>query len=125
MVKQQPLFTIQQLSLRLSIPRPTLRFWEKELDGIIVPLRTCGGQRRYTAEHISIIEEIQKLKRKGMSLAEIKRKLGNNNRIQDGNSDLVSMDLLVNRIAEVVKAEISSFLQRDDSVSKALEVDES
>ena len=42
----------------------------------MVPLRTNGGQRRYAAEHISIIEEIKGLKRAGLSLVEIKRKMG-------------------------------------------------
>lgn len=49
---------------------PTLRFWEKELDGIIVPLRTRGKQRRYGVETASVIEEIKSLREKGMGLAE-------------------------------------------------------
>ena len=68
--------TIQQVSQRLDIPKPTLRFWEKEFEGILVPLRTNGGQRRYAAEHIFIIEEIRMLKKAGLTLVEIKRKLG-------------------------------------------------
>ena len=35
----------------LMVPaKPTLRLWEKELDGIIVFHRTRGGQRRYALE---------------------------------------------------------------------------
>ena len=37
----------------------TLRFWEKELGEIIIPLRTPGGQRRYKETHISILEQIK------------------------------------------------------------------
>ena len=66
METQEQLLTIQQLSLRLNIPKPTLRFWEKELDGIIVPLRTRGGQRRYSVQHILIIEEVTNLKKRGI-----------------------------------------------------------
>ena len=68
--------TIQQVSQKLDVPKPTLRFWEREFDGILVPLRTNGGQRRYAPEHISVIEEIKMLKKAGLSLVEIKRKLG-------------------------------------------------
>ena len=68
--------TIQQVSQQLDIPKPTLRFWEKEFEGILVPLRTSGGQRRYALEHVAIIQEIKLLKQAGLSLVEIKRTLG-------------------------------------------------
>ena len=68
--------TIQQVSEKLDVPKPTLRFWEREFEGILVPLRTNGGQRRYAPEHVSVIEEIKMLKRAGLSLVEIKGKLG-------------------------------------------------
>lgn len=125
MDKQQQFFTIQQLSQKLNIPKPTLRFWEMELDGIIVPHRTSGGQRRYTFEHVSIIEKINNLRREGMSLAEIKRELRSNNNFQHDNLDSNKMDLLVKRIAEVVREEVSSFFNGDDPDSKIFKVDES
>ncbi|WP_369707420.1 MerR family transcriptional regulator [Desulfosarcina sp. BuS5] len=34
---------MQQVSTKLNILKPTLRFWEKEFNGILVPLRTNGG----------------------------------------------------------------------------------
>jgi len=68
--------TIQQVAQKLDIPKTTLRFWEREFEGILVPLRTNGGQRRYAPEHVSVIEEIKMLKKAGLSLVEIKRKLG-------------------------------------------------
>ncbi len=67
--------SIKEVSHKLRIPKHTLRFWEKELNGITVPHRTDGGQRRYTLEHISTIKEIKKFRKKGMSLTEIKGKL--------------------------------------------------
>lgn len=124
MNQQKQLFTIQEISRKLKIPKPTLRFWEKELDGIIVPLRTRGGQRRYTLEHISILEKIKNLRRKGMSLAEVKEELGNNNRAKSDNSNADNIDFLVNRIAKVVRAEVSSFIQNGGVRQKPFEVDE-
>ena len=73
---QEQAITIQQVSQKLDIPKATLRFWEREFEGILVPLRTNGGQRRYAPEHISVIKKIKMLKKDGMSLIQIKRKLG-------------------------------------------------
>lgn len=110
----EQLFTIQQLSQKLKIPKPTLRFWEKELDGIIVPFRTNGRQRRYTLEHISIIKEIKKFRKKGMSLAEVKRRLTKGNEPEGVHANSNKVALLANRIAEVVREEIYSLFQEED-----------
>jgi len=111
MNRLQPHLTIQQISQKLKIPKPTLRFWEKEFEGILIPLRTQGGQRRYTAKHISVIEEINNLKKMGMSLGEIRSELSNNHNKKDDNSNPNKFDLLADRIAGVVKEEIYSFLK--------------
>jgi DNA-binding transcriptional MerR regulator len=55
MKEEAILYTIQQLSEKLKISKPTLRFWEKELKNIIVPRRTGGGQRRYTRDNQNAI----------------------------------------------------------------------
>ena len=106
---ENQLLSIQEVSALLNVPKPTLRFWEKELDGILAPLRTNGGQRRYTVENIAVIEEIKKLKKKGMSLAEIKKQINNTNKGDNSNSNRV--DLLAVRVAEVVKAEVNRFFE--------------
>jgi DNA-binding transcriptional MerR regulator len=108
----EQLFTIQQVSMKLNIPKPTLRFWEEELDGIIVPNRTSGGQRRYNSEHISIIEDIAYLKKRGMSLAEIRKQLGNHYKKNGDFSDSNNIDHLAERIAQAVRTEIYSFFEK-------------
>ena len=128
--------TIQQVSQKLDVPKPTLRFWEREFVGILVPLRTNGGQRRYAPEHISVIKKIKMLKKAGLSLVEIKRKMGKG--IDDlligglddwekgsswgqmseaggqesGDERVDGIDLLAERVAEVVKMEVHRFFQR-------------
>jgi DNA-binding transcriptional MerR regulator len=110
---QTPLktLTIQEASERAGISKHTLRFWEKELSGVIVPLRTRGGQRRYTFEHILMVEEIKRLKGKGYSLDDIKRDLNRrlNSEAEPANGQ--GADILANRIAEIVRAAIFSFLE--------------
>ena len=131
---QEQAITIQQVSQKLDIPKPTLRFWEREFEGILVPLRTNGGQRRYAQEHVSIIEEIKMLKKAGLSLVEIKRKLGKGQRSEvrgqrsgsmskageqmsgagswvSGDERTDRIDLLAARVAEVVRAEVNKFFE--------------
>lgn len=91
----------------------TLRFWEKILSGIIVPLRTKGGQRRYTKQHLSIISEIKQMKKNGLSLNDIKVKMDDTNKNGEGER-VDKIDLLANQIAEVVKSSIYDFLADDE-----------
>ncbi len=99
--------SVAEISKKLKVPKHTLRFWEREFNGTIVPLRTQGGQRRYTAEHVAVIEMIKKLRDRGLSLSEIKRELANGNK--DGQGRTTKIDLLATRVAEVVKTEVYNF----------------
>lgn len=119
MIDFEQLYTIQQLSVKLKIPKPTLRFWEKEFEGILQPLRTHGGQRRYAPEHVSVIKEIKILKKAGLSLIEIRSKLGKGqmsaagrHRSRDEKTDKI--DLLAERVAEVVKIEVLRLFQKEE-----------
>ncbi len=101
------LFTISEVSGRLNVPKHTIRFWEKEFKGIVLPLRTIGGQRRYSSEDLLVIERIRRLRTEGMSLPEIKRKLGNDS--GEFSSPGNRVDLLADRVAQAVKTEVYSF----------------
>ena len=103
--------TIQEVSDRAGISKHTLRFWERELNGVIVPLRTKGGQRRYTLEHVLVVEEIKRLKGKGLSLDDIRRDLNRrfNSEVEHYNHQRA--DVLANKIAEMVRTAIFSFLE--------------
>jgi DNA-binding transcriptional MerR regulator len=103
------LLTILQVSERLNIPKHTLRFWEKELNGLVVPLRTHGGQRRYTVENLVILEEIKRQRDNGCSLSEIVKKIRQN--CEAETLHLNKIDLLANRVAEVVKVELYNFFK--------------
>lgn len=113
MEKLMKTLTIQEVSERLGITKHTLRFWEKELDGVILPLRTKGGQRRYTLEHLFVIDEIKRLKTKGLSLANIKEELDKRYNNTANSKEPEKVDLLANRIAEIVKSTIHSFFEQE------------
>ena len=103
--------TIQEVSDRAGISKHTLRFWERELNGVITPLRTKGGQRRYTLEHVLMVEEIKRLKGKGHSLDDIRRELNRRFNMEEEHYNHQRADVLANRIAEMVRTAIFSFLE--------------
>ena len=107
--------TIQEVSERMNVTKHTLRFWEKELADLLVPLRTEGGQRRYTLENILVIEEIKRLKREGLSLSRIKGKVKSVGDIVLDTSDPKAIESLADHVAESVKSAIYSFFKRNDS----------
>ena len=110
--QEQPV-SIQHLSLRLKIPKSTLRFWEREFQGVLVPLRTKGGQRRYTLENISVIEKIKELREKEVSLTQIHAHLMKNYRSNMDNLNPSKIDFLANRVAEIVREEVYGFFDRE------------
>jgi DNA-binding transcriptional MerR regulator len=112
------IYSIQEASEKANVSKHTLRFWERELDGIIVPLRTGGHQRRYTAHHLSVIEEVKRLKNKGLSLPDIKKILDNSKDRSTKNTSLEKIDVLVNQIAEVVKSTLYNFLEKENTGKK-------
>lgn len=111
-------YSIQEVSDRAKVSKHTLRFWERELNGIIVPLRTHGGQRRYTPYHLVIIEEIKRLKKKGLSLIDIKRVLDKRRAESIPNNNLDKIEILANRIAEAVKTTLYNFLEEENHQKK-------
>lgn len=44
----------------------TIRYWEEEFNGLLDPLRTEGGQRRYGPEHLDLLARIRTLLRDEM-----------------------------------------------------------
>jgi DNA-binding transcriptional MerR regulator len=111
MVTPMKTLTIREVSDRAGISKHTLRFWERELNGVIVPLRTKGGQRRYTLEHVLLVEEIKRLKTRGLSLNDIKRDLNHRFNSETEHYNHQRADVLANKIAEMVRTAIFSFLE--------------
>jgi DNA-binding transcriptional MerR regulator len=101
------LLTIAELSGKLNVPKHTIRFWERAFKGMVLPLRTTGGQRRYSSDDLLVIDRIRRLRAEGMGLPEIRRSLGNGD--GESSSPGTRIDLLAERVAQAVKAEVYSF----------------
>ena len=108
-------FTIGQLNALLNITGPNLRFWEGEFAGILTPLRTPGGQRRYTDAHIKVLERIISLKEKGLKLAEIKAEMARDNHANPGEEFSDNIDILTERITNAVRKEIQQFFHNSSN----------
>jgi DNA-binding transcriptional MerR regulator len=108
-----PVLTIQGASEKIGVSKHTLRFWEKELGGIIVPLRTQGGQRRYTHEHLMLFEEIKRLKNEGMCLANVKRTMENSLNDHSNESNSMSVETIADQIADIVRSAVCTLLQKE------------
>ena len=108
------LFTILEASRQLRVSRHTLRYWEKALDGVVVPNRTDGGQRRYTPEHLCVLEAIKQLKRKGFTLAAIRDELSRGMIAEQRMANPRTLDRLADHIAETVRSSIYRFFRGED-----------
>ncbi|MCD6311766.1 MAG: MerR family transcriptional regulator [Elusimicrobia bacterium] len=68
-------FTIKETSSITKVAPHVLRYWEKEFQ-LLKPVRRESGQRRYTANHLHVIEEIKELLyRKKFTIAGAKKEL--------------------------------------------------
>ncbi len=113
MDEKEQLFTILQVSERLKIAKHTLRFWEKELGGLVAPLRTSGGQRRYTEQNVTVLEEVKRYRELGWSLPEISQRIASPC-APDG-LEPAKIDLLASRVADVVKSEVYNFFVKEEN----------
>jgi DNA-binding transcriptional MerR regulator len=74
--KAPKLYSIGQVHAITGIPKPTIRYWEREFETYLEPLRTTGNQRRYDDKSIADLEKINYLvKVQGYTLDGAKRKL--------------------------------------------------
>jgi DNA-binding transcriptional MerR regulator len=109
-MRREQLLTIKQVCDLTGLPPSTLRFWEREFEGLLAPPRTNGGQRRYDGETLVLVKEIKKLRDQGINLVEIKQTLVKH---QEQYKDL-KIEFLANRVAEVVKSEIYNYFFKQE-----------
>jgi DNA-binding transcriptional MerR regulator len=70
--------SISVASMITGVEVHTLRYWEREFEEVLQPVRTSGGQRRYRPEDIQTVFTIKRLLRDDMfSIAGAKRHLAN------------------------------------------------
>jgi MerR family transcriptional regulator/heat shock protein HspR len=66
-------FTIADVSRQTGIPTTTLRFYEKELPGLLPIRKTRGGHRRYGPEDVAKLALVRRLtSQEGVTLAQVR-----------------------------------------------------
>ncbi len=74
--KSEGLVSISVASKITAVEIHTLRYWEREFEAFLEPVRTDGGQRRYRPEDIQTVFTIKRLVRDEMfSIAGARRYL--------------------------------------------------
>ncbi|MEA1989341.1 MAG: MerR family transcriptional regulator [Pseudomonadota bacterium] len=68
------LYPIREVSSLTGVNSITLRAWERRY-GLIEPVRTEGGHRLYTQEHIDIIKAAVKLTEEGVPISQVKPRI--------------------------------------------------
>jgi len=93
-LKSPKLFSIGQVNAITGIPKPTIRYWEKEFHEFLDPPRTTGNQRRYDDRAIADLERVNYLvKVQGYTIDGARRKLDLIRKVERGdapNSDPVA-----------------------------------
>src|SRR5215471_14982156 len=65
--------TIADVSRQTGIPTTTLRFYEKELPGLLPIRKTRGGHRRYGAQDVAKLALVRRLtSQEGVTLAQVR-----------------------------------------------------
>ncbi len=71
---------IKEVSKITGVPAHTIRFWERDFNEYLIPVRTRGGQRRYSSQDIEIIEKIKHFRYKEKyTIAGALKEIRNNN----------------------------------------------
>ena len=82
------IYSISQVNALTGVPKSTIRFWEKEFEEFLTPLRTTGNQRRYDPEAVKTIEQINKLvNAEGYTLEGARRKMRGSSQQQAARED--------------------------------------
>ena len=130
---------INEVVRRTGLTSRTLRFYETK--GLVAPLRTASGRRRFGARELSRLHQIAVLKSAGLSLSQMQRlfvghsvdlsamltaqlkMLDETSSIIEENNDLaISPQNQISRIGKSELAPISRFLEsRDESIMNELQ----
>jgi DNA-binding transcriptional MerR regulator len=117
------LLSIREVSALTGVAPHTLRFWEKEMPAVLRPIRTPGGQRRYSSETVERIRTIRYLSiEERYPLATIRERLGATQKaiesLHDSATNLAAdrtisrfaVERLVDEVADLLKERLLGLL---------------
>jgi DNA-binding transcriptional MerR regulator len=91
--------SIAEVSRQTGIPVTTLRFYERELPGLLPLSKTRGGHRRYRAEDVARLAAVRRLtEEKRMRLADVRR-------IMTSRGDAEALRAELDRLREILQSQ--------------------
>ena len=90
-----------------------MRFGERRFSPVLNPIRSPGGQRRYSKEHLNIIARIKILKKQGLGLDEVRQALAQGQVAAVKPAMVVGLEHLADRLAVLVKQEVYRFFAEE------------
>src|SRR4249920_693857 len=124
MSSSEPIYSIGAVSRMLGIPSATLRAWEGRY-GVVVPLRSAGGQRLYTRSQIEQLTFIEGAMDSGSSAADAHRVLRERVAAGQGLVAAATSDSVLVLLAErdPFAAELTEYLLRTEGFEVILALD--
>lgn len=96
-------FSIAQVSRQTGIPVTTLRFYEKELPGLLPIRKTRGGHRRYRPEDVARFDAVRRLTRiEGLTLSDVRRVMASRGDAEPLREELDRLREILRRQSEAV-----------------------
>ena len=96
--------SIAEVSRQTGIPVTTLRFYEKELPGLLPIQKTRGGHRRYRPEDIAKVALVRRLtEQEGVTLAQVRAVLTSRGDHEPLREDVERLRELLSRQADSVE----------------------
>lgn len=84
-----PFYTVGQVAMLLEMPAASLR--RLDVEGIVSPQRSGGGQRRYSRNDVERLREVSELTHQGLTLAGVRHVLGLRRRIGELEAELADL----------------------------------
>jgi DNA-binding transcriptional MerR regulator len=107
------LYSIKETSELTDIPPHTLRLWERKIPGFLQPVRTKGGQRRYTG---TCLEKIRKLdyyvNAKGLSLVGAQRMIEEGQEVGESPEQELREKILADKRVRQAVDEIANLIRK-------------
>lgn len=110
---EERLYSIKETSELTDVAAHTLRLWERKLPDFLHPVRTTGGQRRYTGE---CLERIRKLdyyvNGKGLSLVGAQRMIEEGQDVEASPQQELREKILADKRVRQAVEEISDLIRK-------------
>jgi MerR family transcriptional regulator/heat shock protein HspR len=101
--REERLYSIKEASELTDVPSHTLRFWERKIPGFLSPVRTEGGQRRYTTECLHKIRKLDYyVNHKGLTLVGARRMIEEGIEPSSAEKDLKDKVLADKRVRQAI-----------------------